>query len=782
MNATASESPASLAEILAALRRSALQLAAFVVGGIVLALLALAVLKPRFQSRASILIEQEAAPGYLGDLAVLATLASTPAAASELEVLESRTLAEGVLAEGSDSSGAWNPRDERRVGLSTWVDDSELRPLSLFLDSLFEPAPPDRPPVLPPRQVLARVTHVEPEAPARLRVWFPAPALVHVETASFWTRLGLGDAAPVELAFVPRQPIEYRGLTLELEAEGDFVGHTFALEHRPEHEALDLLRQRIQVRETALNSGVIEVLVEDSDPRRAQRTVAALVASYLDELEARGQRRASRTVEYVQSLLEQEFTRFDSAQERLMKSQEATPELLAPEGAAETMMTELSTLEVERAQLDLSRRAFDEVVAALEQGDARALSRVDSNLGGGVLVDPVTSGFLTEIARLEAQYETLNADLLPDHPLLRENRAALTNLLARTRVQLADRSAGFAARSEELGQRVAEVRQRMAALPEGVRELAVAGAELEIHRELVPYLIKFLQGAEMTRSGAEQRAELLDAASAPSDIAFPDPVRTLAAGALLGLFLGCGWVILAEPRRGRVHSAAELGRVLEGATVIELPGRVARGTSALLSEPGGRAAESLRALRAALWTAGTEREAVAVVPLGRSGLARIAAELATGLALEGRRTLLVEADLRAPSQSVRLTAAEPGPGLAAFLSGAAGDVDWRTLVRPTSVDGLEILPAGNASASAGDLLRRPAFARLVAEARQSYDAVVLDLPPPGEASETPTLAALAERTCLAVRARALPRRRVAAAWRTLGTAGVRGVTGALVGR
>jgi hypothetical protein len=162
-------------------------------------------------------------------------------------------------------------------------------------------------------------------------------------------------------------------------------------------------------------------------------------------------------------------------------------------------------------------------VAALDQGDARALSRVDSNLGGGVLVDPVTSGFLSEIARIEAQYQTLGADLRRPPAPAREPRGARQPAGAHARAARRPQRR-LRARSEELGRRSPTrppAHGRVA--PEGVRELAEAGAELEIHRELVPYLLKFLQGAEMTRSSAEERAELLDAASAPSDIAFPDP-------------------------------------------------------------------------------------------------------------------------------------------------------------------------------------------------------------------------------------------------------------------
>ena len=80
-------SPASLGELGLCLWRGRWQLGAWMLGGVVLAACWAALSEPRFSARATILIEQETTSGLLGDLSMLASIASAPATASELSVL-----------------------------------------------------------------------------------------------------------------------------------------------------------------------------------------------------------------------------------------------------------------------------------------------------------------------------------------------------------------------------------------------------------------------------------------------------------------------------------------------------------------------------------------------------------------------------------------------------------------------------------------------------------------------------------------------------------------------
>ncbi len=772
--------PATLGEMLACLRRSWLAVLAWTGLGGLAACAWMAQADPVFQARATILIEPETPSGLLGDLAWLTTLASAPAAASELEVLQSRTLAEATLAEGRDEQGRWNAADERHVGLTTLVDDEGLRPLALLWRTLFEPPPPDIPLVLPERELLARAERTDPDAPECIRIEFLDELRLRISTAGLAERLGLAKREPRELAYAPLETLEYRGLTLALEARGDCVGASFLLELLPPHEALERLREHIEVQETALNSGVIELVLEDSDPRRAARTANALLRNYLDALAARSERRAARTVDYIQRVLEEQFALFRSALETIERAQQGAPELLAPEGAATSLIEEMATLEVERIQVELASHAFEEIGAALAAGDAHALARLDGAWSAGVLVDPVTSGYLEELAALDAQLGLLGAEFTDEHPSVTRNRAAAADLLARTRQQLASRLDGLRSRTGELARSREALRERLRGLPGGVRELAEAQAQLEVHREVVPYLVKGLQGAEITRSSAETRAEILDLAAAPTELASPDPARALPLGLLLGLSLGVVRALLREPRRGRIHSLAELAEATAAERAVRLPRLPPPGTLWLEAAPAGAEAEALRALRFTLHSGSVPagRRVLGVTAVAPDEAAAIvAAELALALALEGTRTLLVEADLRHPSLADRFGLSPAGGGLAQHLEQGAS---WRELVRPARTGGLELLPAGTPARPAGDLLARTAMERLLAEAAANWEAVVLALPAQEEAPELSVMTRACDVLLVVHRARTLPRRRVEAAASALRAAGGRAFVAVLI--
>lgn len=768
-----SEAPASPGELVALFLRAWRFLLLAVVLGVAAALALGALRGSRFRATATILIERETTSGILGDLAALASLSSAPAAASELMVLESRSLAEQVAREGRDAEGAWDPLDARAVGLATRVDDADLAPLALLRRALFDPPPPEEPLVLPPRELHARVLAATPAAPRRLRLTFLGAERVRVEEDRLLCRLGILPSRPETLDFAARRRLAYRGLEFELDPRGDYQTAAFTLEHRPPHEALDWLRERVQVRERSLGSGLIEIAVVDSDPRRAARTAEALGENYLDELAERGRRRASRTVDHVQGLLEQAFVEFDTAQREIQALQEQRPELLAPESSATALIERLSALEVERVQIDLARRTMEEIARALESGDATALAHLDATVNVGVLADPVTAGYLEELARLEAEHDALAADLLPEHPLLVSNREATAALLERTRRQLAERARGMGERAQVLDATAQELRTRMQAMPEGVRDLVGAQVRIQIHRELVPYLAKSLQGAEISRSGAETLADFVDHATPPTEPLAPDPGRLALLGALLGLSAGALTTLVRAPRHGRVRRVDELARVASATQALELARRPPRGALAMRDQPAGAAAEALRALRTVLrppGAAGAPRT-LGVVTAGEDELgSTLAADLALAYAREGKRVLLVEADLRRPSQARRLAVENAGPGLAAALEHDAPD--WRTLVRATPLEGLTLLAAGQSAQPPGDLLARPALDELLSAASLEHDVVVLDLPETERAPEAGALARRCDLVLLASRRGRLPRHRLERAGRTLAASGV----------
>jgi chain length determinant protein tyrosine kinase EpsG len=166
----------------------------------------------------------------------------------------------------------------------------------------------------------------------------------------------------------------------------------------------------------------------------------------------------------------------------------------------------------------------------------------------------------------------------------------------------------------------------------------------------------------------------------------------------------------------------------------DLPQPAERGHGAselvIAYEPSHPSAEDLRALRTQLqirWSgaAAAPRALAVVSPGSGEGRSYLAANLAVAFAQLGERTLLVDADLRAPRQH-RIFGVADRIGLSAALSGRAG----REALAPVPDFGpLSLLPAGARPPNPQELLARPAFAELLRGLRGAFDVVLFDTPP-----------------------------------------------------
>jgi chain length determinant protein tyrosine kinase EpsG len=147
-------------------------------------------------------------------------------------------------------------------------------------------------------------------------------------------------------------------------------------------------------------------------------------------------------------------------------------------------------------------------------------------------------------------------------------------------------------------------------------------------------------------------------------------------------------------------------------------------------EPFHPRAEELRALRTQLlmrWSKTDVRQRVLVVasPGPREGRSYVAANLAVVFSQLGERTLLIDADLRAPRQH-RIFNIPDRVGLTAVLSGRA---DRGAVASVREFGRLSLLPAGAPPPNPQELLSRPALGAFLQEMWSEFDVILFDTPP-----------------------------------------------------
>lgn len=182
----------------------------------------------------------------------------------------------------------------------------------------------------------------------------------------------------------------------------------------------------------------------------------------------------------------------------------------------------------------------------------------------------------------------------------------------------------------------------------------------------------------------------------------------------------------------------------EGDDVIPLE----RMTRVVLDAPRSAFAETLRnaKLTAETMLHGRQSRVIGVTSaLPGEGKSTVATNFAALLAVSGKRTLLIDADVRRPGLSAMMKPT-PQAGLVEVLR---GEVPWTQAVKTDRRSQLAILPIALRPGEAGrheanELMSSAAMAQLIDEARQNFDYVVVDLTPLGPVVDAKAFEPLAD--------------------------------------
>jgi succinoglycan biosynthesis transport protein ExoP len=536
--------------------------------------------------------------------------------------------------------------------------------------------------------------------------------------------------------------------------------------------AQNLTTQPVSLQVTLLPRTTIFVLkATGSDPQYAQAFLKACMEEYI----AFKKEMRSTTSDTTLAGLTEETGRLES---RLQRDEEElvafqmTNSVVILEEQGNSAGRRLATLNARLADL---KSEYDLLKAmSLEQNLERQKDKAESPSGatdpaarsasgGGGGSAPEYFAAKQQITLLKAEQADLGQFLKPKHPkmvALDEQIAAKERLLDMYREQgkekLESIQNSLELQMRNLEKEIKEWEEKTLVTSQLMARYQKLRANQARSQALYERLRQATQSLDVNKVIASEGVNIMESAS-PAMPERPDLRRSLLLGALVGLVLSVGLLLLLDRLDDRMNSYTELEQYFDETVMGQIPKEKAptRHADVVLVHPDDNRhsfVEAYRNLRSSLlYLSGSEKRPKTILltsSVPNDGKSLTAANLAVTLASAGSSVLLVDADLRKGVLHNRFDLSGES-GLAEVLSQG---VRWRDALQATSVPNLSLLARGASTHRSAELFLGKVMGAFLEEAAANYEYLIVDSAPVMAADDVTSLAPRMDGVIFVIRA------------------------------
>lgn len=539
--------------------------------------------------------------------------------------------------------------------------------------------------------------------------------------------------------------------------------------------AITMLTEAV-VTEVPTQNWIIEIGIQSEDAALA----AEIANAYADAFVATGSRNSVEdsqyALEYLKQQIEDTRTRLSEA-EQISNGYARSSGIIVQsvsdgeEGSAASTLTavNLSSINARAANARAERIEAEQRWRAIQKLPASQLPEVQAN--------PVLQGLVTDrtakLAMLADLRQRYNDDFPQIQNLLAQVKVLETQIeRSSSDIKATVRNQFLVAQSQEqalqaelgslTGDRLVEQDRQV--------ELSALEREAQALRDQLKSLLDRYNQVSSAAGVEPGTISKIDAAMVPDSPYAPSIPRNLGLALVLGIALAAGLAVLRETLDDRVRSLEEVEDKVGLPLLGHTPHVEDRDIEALGTNRFSALMEAYSSIRAAIdFSLPRHRNVIQLTSSqageGKSTTAVILAELFASL---GRKTLLIDADLRRPSVAKLLDIERPKVG---FVEVLLGHVELESAIVKGVHENLEILPVGEIPPNPTEILASRELKEFIEKYRHEYSLIIFDSCPVLGLADAPTLASLVDATVFVLEANRLPFGQARAAVRRLGMAG-----------
>lgn len=350
------------------------------------------------------------------------------------------------------------------------------------------------------------------------------------------------------------------------------------------------------------------------------------------------------------------------------------------------------------------------------------------------IADGLLSELIRNLVELSLERRKLLAVVKETHP----DVAALDQQIERMKENIFENIENLIAntnnKKREYQKKLAGFDRQFAQLPQAESSYSNIFREFKLRENLYTYLLEKRAEAGIAKASNIPDNSIVDYAKR-GVLIFPKKTQNYSYAIGLGFFLPLGFLLIFHYLNNRIMDQIQLKNMIK----IPLLGTIGysdKETNLLVAQhPRSLSSESFRSLRSALFYIASEKKCKKILvtsSISGEGKTYISLNLASAMALSGKRTCIIGLDLRKPKLSNYLEISNK-KGLSTFLVDKDKAED---IIIATKYENLSVVPSGPVPPNPAELLLKNKMVNFLEKLEEEFDIIVMDCPPVGLVSET----------------------------------------------
>lgn len=491
------------------------------------------------------------------------------------------------------------------------------------------------------------------------------------------------------------------------------------------------LSRAISVRPLYDYGSVLEVSLVTTVVEKGRDYVNALMDSFI-EYDLREKNRISEnTLKFIDEQLFMVEDSLNSVEAR-MQHFKVSNKLLDVNAEFGGVLSNIQSLEANIQAIDFELAYYNSLKEYLEQKGNSYEDIVAPSLIG--INDALLNGLIKNLVDLSLERRKLLSIVNDNHPDL----LVLDQQVQRVRDNVFENINNLIANTEnrkkETFGKLRTFDRQFSNLPEAESNYSNIFREFKLRENLYTYLLEKRAEAGIAKASNIPDNSIMDYAK-KGRLIFPKKSQNYAYAVGLGFFIPFGFLLLYHYLNNRIMDQIQLKSILK-IPLLGTIGHSDKDTNLLVAKhPRALASESFRSIRSGLFYIASEKKCKNILvtsSIAGEGKTFISINIASAMALSGKKTCIVGIDLRKPKLAEYIGVSNK-KGLSSFL---VDQCDAEEIILASEYENLYVVPSGPVPPNPSELLLKDKMKDFMKKLESEFDIVVMDSPPIGLVSET----------------------------------------------